>query len=252
MAGILYQRLNSAGRELLRGVLHLVSPEACIVCAAQAPLDRPNLCLACRAILTTDSFHACPRCAANVGPHVLLEDGCTHCRDETFHFEHVLRLGQYDGLLREAVLRMKHASGEILAEVLGGLWGEHLEAGLRAAEADVVIPVPLHWWRRLQRGYNQSAALARAVAAQLRVPCKPGWLRRIRHTPVQTSLSSTDRRQNLRGAFRASAWARLQGRTVLLVDDVLTSGSTASQAARSLREAGAARVVVGVLARSHV
>ena len=133
----------------------------------------------------------------------------------------------------------------------GELWAEHLEQGLRGVGADVVIPVPLHWRRRLKRGYNQSAALAWELAARLGLPCKPRWLRRIRDTPHQMGLSRTERQANVRGAFRAGAWARLRGKVVLLVDDVLTTGTTASEAARALREAGAARVLAVVLARSH-
>ena len=113
-----------------------------------------------------------------------------------------------------------------------------------------MVPVPLHWRRRWRRGYNQSEALARPIAARLRLPFRPGsWLRRIRNTPEQKgSGMAAERLENVRGAFRV-AGAELAGRTVLLVDDVLTTGSTASEAARTLRRAGAKRVVVAVLAR---
>jgi ComF family protein len=246
-----YERLTAAGRQLLAGVAHLVYPATCAVCGADAPADRPNLCEACHESLTNDSGPLCPRCAAGVGPFVHLEDGCTHCRDETFHFERVVRLGAYDGVLRDVILRMKHVRGEMLAEILGDLWASHLEIALRAVKADAVVPVPLHWQRRLTRGYNQSAALARQLASCLRIPYHSWWLRRVRNTPHQTALTPTERRENLRGAFQATPWARVRDRTILLVDDVLTTGGTASEAARALREAGAARVVVAVLARGQ-
>jgi predicted amidophosphoribosyltransferase len=83
------------------------------------------------------------------------------------------------------------------------------------------------------------------------LPCRPRWLRRIRNTPQQMRQTPADRRDNVRGAFRARARPALRGQTVLLVDDVLTTGSTCSEAARALREAGAARVVVAVLAHSQ-
>lgn len=251
MSHALYERLSTAGRDLLGGLLHLVYPPACVVCHAPATSDSPNLCAACRAALTTDARPRCPRCAGNIGPFVDCADGCPHCRGDFFHFEQVFRLGYYDGLLQAVVLAMKHARGEMLAEVVGRLYAEHLELGLRGIGADVVVPVPLHWRRRLGRGYNQSAALARALAERLGVPCRPGWLRRVRHTPHQTGLSRTERRANVRAAFRTTGWARVRGRTVLLVDDVLTTGTTASEAAHALRVAGALRVVVVVLARSH-
>jgi predicted amidophosphoribosyltransferase len=143
---------------------------------------------------------------------------------------------------------MKHTSGEGIAEVLGNLWAEHAGPQLRALGAGVVIPVPLHWWRRLARGYNQSETLARSLATALHLPCHPRWLRRVRATPKQTQQTPAGRWDNVRGSFRARPRAALRGVSVLLVDDVLTTGGTASEAARALRAAGAARVVVAVLA----
>jgi ComF family protein len=181
-----------------------------------------------------------------VGPFAAVDRGCPRCRDSVFHFESVCRLAPYDGLLRELILRMKHAAGEGLAEDLGDLWAAHSAERLKRLNADVVVPVPLHWWRRLTRGYNQSETLARALAGGLGLPCEPRWLRRIRATPKQTLQTPAGRWANVRGVFAARPAVR--GRTVLLVDDILTTGGTASEAARALRAAGAARVVVAVLA----
>ncbi len=244
--------LRSAGWQLARGLLELVYPSTCFVCGQFLPAEQANFCTRCRSALTTDPFPCCPRCAGTVGPYVHLEGGCTACRDQSFHFECVVRLGPYDGLLRQVILRLKHASGEGLAEVLGELWASHLEKRLRDLKVDVIVPVPLHWWRRWTRGYNQSEVLARAIAHRLHIPCKPGWLRRIRNTPQQfKQTGATARHENVRKAFSARTWAALRGKTILLVDDVLTTGSTASDAARALRIAGAARIVVAVLAGGH-
>ena len=250
MPHALYERLTAAGRWFLAGAAHLAYPGTCAVCGALAPPERPNLCEPCRDSLTHDPGPLCPCCAASVGPFVHLEDGCTHCRDETFHFERVVRLGAYGGVLRDVILRMKHIRGEMLADILGELWARHLELAFHSVKADAVVPVPLHWRRRLTRGYNQSAALARQLAFGLKIPYRSWWLRRVRNTPHQTTLTPTERRDNLRGAFQATPWAKLRDRTILLVDDVLTTGGTASEAARTLREAGAANVVVAVLARA--
>jgi ComF family protein len=236
--------------DLGRGLLHLLYPGACGVCGRPLPPDQADFCAACRTALTTDPDTICPRCAGTVGPYTHLDGGCTACRNLSFAFERVLRLGPYDGVLREAILRLKHASGEGLAEALGLLWGAHTGANLRAAGATVVVPVPLHWRRHWQRGYNQSEALARSLAGHLGLPCRPRWLRRVRHTPHQTHQPPTARAENVRDAFRARR-VPLAGHTVLLVDDVMTTGSTAGEAARALRRGGAARVVVAVLARAQ-
>jgi predicted amidophosphoribosyltransferase len=173
--------------------------------------------------LTTDPYPTCPYCAGTVGPFANVDNGCTACRGERFVFERVVRLGNFDGLLRDVIYRLKHHAGEGLAEVLGRLWASHAEAKLRELGINLVIPVPLHWWRRLRRGYNQSEPLARSLASRLGVPSRPGLLRRIRATPPQRGQTPTDRRQNLAGAFRARPHAELSGKTVLLVDDVLTT-----------------------------
>jgi ComF family protein len=239
-----------AGRTLTRGFLHLIYPGTCWVCGQFLAEEQAGFCESCRSALTHEPHPTCPRCASSVGPFVDLEGGCTRCRAESFAFDQSLRLGPYEGLLRDVVLRQKHAHGEGLAEIVGKLWAEHLGDRLRHLKADVVIPVPLHWRKHLTRGYNQSQAMARELAAALGIPCKPRWLRRIRHTQPQTEQTPAARRENVRDAFRARTGLSLQGKTVLLVDDVMTTGSTASEAARALKATRPARVIVAVLAHS--
>jgi ComF family protein len=243
-------RLARYGAGLLQGLKQLVYPNACRFCEEPLPADGGAFCPACRGALAPRGQRVCPRCAADVGPYVDLTAGCVHCRDEAFAFDRALRLGGYDGLLREAVLRLKHQAGEALAEALGRFWALTCEADLRAAGADVVVPVPLHWWARWRRGYNQSEALAQALASTLKLPCRPAWLRRTRATAKQHHLDSPSaKKENVHGAFHAGRGLKVQGKTVLLIDDVMTTGGTASAAARPLREAGAAAIVVAVLAR---
>ena len=236
--------------ELARGLRDLVFPPVCMTC--QSIIDKPDehFCSTCMVSLTNDPHTTCPRCSSSVGAFAEVSKGCPHCRDERFHFTASIRLGPYVGVLREAVLQMKARSGEMLAECLGRLWAIHVEKRLGAIGADIVMPIPLHWWRKWLRGFNQSEALAEAIAARLKLPCESRLLRRIRNTPHQMGLGAVERRENMRGAFRAYAAAELKGKTVLLVDDVLTTGSTASEAARALRDVGAVNVVVAYLAHS--
>jgi ComF family protein len=243
--------LASVGRLFLQGLGQLLYPNACRLCEEPLPPDGGYFCPSCRGALLTDPHPVCPRCARTVGPFVNLEGGCTACRDTSLAFDRAVRLGPYDGPLGDVVLRLKHHAREGLAEALGKLWAEHAGAALRALGADVVIPVPLHWFHRLRRGYNQSEALARELAAALGVRCRPRWLCRARLTRKQHHCRTREeRRENVRDAFRARAGDALHGKHVLLVDDVLTTGSTAHEAARPLRAAGAAQVTVAVLARA--
>ena len=219
----------------------------------RTPLDASerHFCEACRKNLFTDPHAVCPHCAATIGPHGAPDGYCRFCRDEKFPFERVVRLGPYEGVLREVILRLKNHTNEGLAELVGETWARQAQTVFQALHVDAVVPIPLHWWRRWRRGYNQSAALAHGLAGVLGLPLETAWLRRIRNTPMQTRMSFTARRDNVRDAFRVRQPSAVKGRSILLVDDVLTTGATSSEAARMLRKAGAKRVLVAVLARAH-
>ena len=239
------------GRDLLIGAQHLIYPGCCLLCGQLLPSEQTHFCSLCRQGLFIDAETTCPRCAGTIGPYAVIDGRCHACRNESFAFEQVLRLGRYEGLLREIILRLKNQRGEGLAELLGECWAKEAAALFAALHVDVMIPVPLHWRRRWWRGYNQSAALCRGLAICLGVPHQASWLRRVRHTPRQTSQTPAQRKVNVRGAFQARPGVSLAGRTVLLVDDVMTTGATAGEAARALRTVGASRVIVAVLARAQ-
>jgi ComF family protein len=234
--------------ELARSFRHLVYPAVCARCDELASDPDAEFCAACARGLTDDTHFTCPRCTSAVGEHADLSAGCPQCWDARYHFDSAFRLGPYDGVLRDTVLAMKSRSGEVLAACVGRLWARHHASRFRSLGVQVVIPVPLHWSRRWARGHNQCEGLSAAIARELKVPHRPGWLRRVRRTPYQTGLVASARPDNVRGAFRARRLARLAGFKVLLIDDVLTTGSTASEAARALKDAGAQSVHVAVLA----
>jgi ComF family protein len=160
-----------------------------------------------------------------------------------------------DAALRTWVLALKHGGRRDLAQPLGSMLArslaEQAARGKLELEGALVSSVPLHPVRQFVRGYDQAALLARFFALELGLPCIRALLRTMATAP-QGSPGSSSRQANVRGAFRArrSAARRLSGRTVLLVDDVVTSGATAQECARCLRRAGAARVIVVCLARA--
>jgi ComF family protein len=234
--------------ELATGFRQIVYPAVCARCGELVSGPEFDFCSDCSRALTDDPHFTCPRCTTSVGEHTDVSGGCPRCWDARYHFDSAFRLGPYDGLLRDVILCMKHAPGETLAECTGRLWARHHAGRFRALGVGVVVPVPLHWWRRLRRGYNQTACLSIAVARLLGVEHRPRWLIRTRPTKSQTQLLPSERQANVRGAFQAARRANLSGRSVLLIDDVLTTGSTASEAARALKDAGAKSVHVAVLA----
>jgi ComF family protein len=243
--------LTSAGCVVGKGLLGLVYPGLCLTCGRPLGARDDGFCQRCRELLFEDSSSACPGCAATVGAFGIVDGHCPNCREEGFAFAAALRLGAYDGLLRQVVLRLKDRRGEGLAELIGERWAKRAPRAFAAVEVDGIVPVPLHFWRRMLRGYNQSAALARGLARGLGLSCVRGWLRRVRHTPRQTAQTAAGRRDNVRGAFAVRGGAPVVGRSLLLVDDVMTTGATAHEAARALRAAGAARVSVAILARAE-
>lgn len=233
---------------VVHGLRQLIYPSICVVC--QVPLgDSPRyFCAACEHTLTHDPYNTCPRCTSTIPEGADTSDGCPRCRDDHFHYASAMRLGAYDGLLRDVILKMKHPPGELLAECVGHLWAEVHEARFRTLGIDTVIPIPLHWWRRWRRRFNQSHYLAQAIAQRLGVAYQPRWLYRRHATASQTTLTAAKRRENMKHAFAVSRWANLRDRSVLLIDDVLTTGSTLNEAAKVLRAAGAKCVRVAVLA----
>ena len=237
---------------VLHNSLNLLYPNSCLICdSRQGESDnfRHGVCDNCYRSVTTDPFPACPWCAQTVGPYTDTSAGCMECRASALGFERAVRLGPYANRLRDAVLRTKTLGGEGLADLLGRIFAESRGELLRGEGIDLVTAVPLHWWRRWTRGYNQSEAAARELARGVGVAFAPRLLRRVRWTPQQVQPTREARRENVKGAFRTRTSARIEGRTVLVVDDVMTTGSTLGEVARVLKTGGAGRVVVAVLAR---
>ncbi len=174
---------------------------------------------------------------------------CVNCRGRAFHFECAVAVMQSRGVLRDLIHRLKY-NGELwLAEPFGDLLEQGLEdERLEGENFDAVVPVPLHPLRRREREFNQAEILGRELAR------RRGWLffdvlRRTRYTVTQTHFDRRRRMQNLRDAFTMRHDAVVQGKHLLLVDDVLTTGSTLDECARVLLEAGAQSVRALTVAR---
>ena len=234
---------SAAGRDLFY-------PPACALCrrGLAASFDG-RLCDSCQRMIIPVMANRCHRCSGPVGPHLDTTGGCVHCAGERWKFDRVFSLGPYADALRDACLRMKRPGTEplaaALAEELVRAWRETLVA----AKYDVIVPVPHHWRQRLWRTQLVPVTLARTLSSAIDVPVRLHLVRKAKFTKLQSTLSMTERRANLRDAFRAVPGVKLAGGRVLIVDDVLTTGTTSDQVARVLREMGATSIDVAVVAR---
>lgn len=192
----------------------------------------------------------CRKCGRPTPVDLPAPDQCTACSGKRLHFDTVISLGPYEGLLRELILETKQAKGEPVAMALAGLALRRLRWRLIAQDIDVIVPIPMHWGRRMVRQTNAPEIIGQVAATSLGIPCAPKLLRRRRNTLPQFTLPQSERFPNVRDAFRQRASYHLEEANVLLIDDILTTGATCSEASRALRAAGARHISVLVLART--
>jgi ComF family protein len=234
-------------------LLDLIYPPMCACCQSMLDIGEdpaaPRLCESCLTALDFWTGACCRQCGASVGPNLEGQPKCRFCRKDRFAFSQVIALGQYKNELRRAVLAGKDVAGEPLLGQLARCLCSIREEELGKMQLDLVVPVPQHWKTRLRRSHNSSEVLATRLAADLKLPLSTHLLRKVRATPAQVLLTSTERRKNLRGAFRTRFAGRIRGRRILLVDDVLTTGSTAHVCAQTLKQAEAQEIFVAIVAR---
>jgi ComF family protein len=227
--------------------MDLLLPPACMACAE--PVREPlSLCADCWSALPAITGARCDQCGVPLPLAQQADALCFGCRHEPPPFTRAAAPFLYQGPARQIILRFKNGK-ERWADTMAAAM-HRTAPGLSTPET-LLVPVPLHRWRIARRGYNQSLLLARALARLGGADVAVDWLIRVKNTPVSRGMTRAQRQRNVTGAFRVrpDKAAHLKGRRVLLVDDVLTTGATASACARVLRRAGAASVDVITYAR---
>ncbi len=243
--------LRLAALSVARGVVNAVLPPQCLACdvIVATPGSLCSQCWASAKFITAPQCHLCGvPFSFDFGAGAL----CGACSRERPQFDRARAVLRYDDLGRRLVVAFKHGDRTHGAPTFGR-WLARVGSDL-IADSDMIAPVPLHRLRLLRRRFNQSAMLAQAVCRSptgQTLQFAPDLLQRRRHTPSQAGLNAVQRRRNVRNAFAVTRRrvAQLEGRRILLVDDVFTTGATVSECARVLRRAGASAVDVLTLAR---
>jgi len=244
-------------RTLLDSFAALVFPSDCRICGNPLlRLARLPVCDECLGSLLPADVIACSVCGEIIAPAAVeFSSLCGLCQRAHPRFDFAVSFSGYDGKLRRLLHLFKYEQLRPAANVLGRkLAGAIARRAIADLQPLLLVPVPLHRSKRRQRGFNQSELLARMALRHLersKFALHAGNLRRVRATVSQTGLTRHQRRENVRGAFVVSAPERVRDRSVIVVDDVYTTGTTLNECARVLRAAGAKHVVVATVARVY-
>lgn len=216
----------------------------CVSCGNDMPHES-GFCQECLKRLPLIYEPRCPGCGAeNDG----IFDLCGKClKEDKRIWEQACSIMRMDGLARELIHRYKYGKETAIAGALGGIAAKIWQES--GQQADIIVPTPLHWTRQFMRGYNQSELLAEIIAEKTNIPCRK-ILKRCKMTSKQANLDRKQRKKNLIGAFSVKKEAICRNSIILLLDDVMTTGTTLSTAASALLHAGAKQVKVLVLARA--
>ncbi len=235
----------------LHPVTVTVFPSFCRLCG-RALVD-PEEKIICARCLETVEIHrgpVCPVCGRFYHQTAASGQPCGQCQERTPEFSRHRSLGPYSGRLKEVILLFKYKSCEFLSRPLSAMVFRHFAGGDLFEGLDYIVPVPLHRKREKQRGFNQAELLGCGLSDLSGLPLLTGVLIKIRNTPAQVSLEAAERETNLRKAFLVKKGEKIDGRKILLVDDVITTGSTLRECAARLRQAGAGEIRALTLARA--
>ena len=237
---------------ILAVISDLVFPRRCEVCGKRVDRCGRHLCSSCLERIPFVSQQGCCRICGRAVEGVDGEYLCEDCRGPSTKpaFDRAASAVSFDELPRQMILDYKFNRALYLVRDFCDWLEGTLNARFPAAEVDLVVPMPITRYHRWNRGYNQTAYLAKELARRIDRKCDPRQLRRVGNPKRQGGLTEEERRENVRGTFAAPHPEMVCGRTVLLVDDVMTTGSTFSEAAATLKGAGASRVWCLSVARS--
>jgi ComF family protein len=240
-------KIKQAAGFALQGIHQLLWPAVCVNCSESICETDKSLCSNCWGqLITCTGADYCTRCGRDASRYAIVEGVCPDCQGKEFYFDGIARSGVYSQSLQQMLLSFKNGKTE-LDVTLGFLADSALRGSSFYGDIELFVPVPLHWLRRLFRGYNQSLILAKKLkhpTAKISTD-----LVRIRRTKSQPAMASAAARaKNVAGAFAVRRGHNFAGRKICLVDDIKTTGATLNECAKILKQAGASKVFALVLA----
>ena len=236
--------------DLKDDLLDFVYPQTCPICRNHLKREEKDLCDDCWKALALVPSPYCPYCKVFLENEGEIADHHCAClsKPEERRILAVRSLGTFDDHYQKLVHRLKYEKKIHLGRRLAQKLGESVSEEKEFAGCDMVIPVPLHRARERERGFNQSEVLAEGISRVIGISLAKDILKRKRNTKDQTYLNAQQRAENVRGAFVVTQPENIDGKSVILVDDVMTTGATLNECARMLLEAGATRVFAATLA----
>ena len=245
------ENIRPQAARLLEACGRLLYPPHCAVCGRSADEDEDRyLCRDCIGAIDFVQEPACPKCGHELGPFTKQAKRCINCRNTPLRFDRAVAAAHHAGVVRDLLLAFKFAAQKQNAFPLAKLLAARLEETEIPGQVQLIVPVPLHRRRQRSRGFNQARSLAERLGERLSLMVSPRVLRRVVDTPPQSrGMSLASRRANVKGAFVVRSPRAVNGKSVLLIDDVLTTGATTSECAAILKRAGAKTVYVATVTR---
>lgn len=234
-------------RRLFTGLASLVYPATCLAC--KSPLDSSAkndiICTTCLGKIKKNTPPFCHSCGRQLEKKSLAKNICRGCLKKTLHFDRAFSPCVYEGVTKDLIHKFKYRNKERLGQPLSKIMIEFIHQYRLPVEfVDCIIPVPLSAARLREREFNQSEILARNIASAFKKPLVTDCLKRHRHTKKQADLEINERLQNVSGSFSVTDTHMITNKNILLIDDVLTTGATSSEAANTLKKSGAQVVFV--------
>ena len=230
--------------------IDIIYPPRCHIC--QKFLNTPSFCPQCLDGFSEITSPLCPICGRPFVSGVDYDHACEDCLRKRPFYDKAAAPYLYEGILMKAIHKFKYEEKSYLADSMGPLFASFAEKWLENMDDCLVMPVPLHPKRLRERGFNQSLLLARYISKLPGRELDFLSLKRVRYTLPQTGLKSAERRKNVRRAFGVKDRRAVKGRTIILVDDVATTGNTLNECAKVLKKAGAKKIFCMVLARTVI